>query len=36
MTEIVITISGGQEMIEMIDLTNMDFQTAYNTLVEMA
>ncbi|MGO5021916.1 Stk1 family PASTA domain-containing Ser/Thr kinase [Lawsonibacter sp. LCP25S3_G6] len=35
LTEITITISGGQEMIEMIDLTNMDFQTAYNTLVEM-
>ena len=35
LTEITVTISGGQEMIEMIDLTNMDFQTAYNTLVEM-
>ena len=35
MTEITVTISGGQEMIEMIDLTGMDFQTAYNTLVEM-
>ena len=35
LTEITITISGGQEMIQMIDLTDMDFQTAYNTLVEM-
>ena len=34
-TEITITLSGGQEMIEMIDLTNMEFQEAYNTLVEM-
>ena len=34
-TDITITVSGGQEMIMMIDLTNMEFQEAYNTLVEM-
>lgn len=32
MTEIVITISGGQEMIEMIDLTNMDLPELPTTL----
>ena len=34
-TEITVTISGGQQMITMVDLTGQDFQTAYNTLIEM-
>lgn len=34
-TEITVTLSGGPKVITMIDLTNMEFQTAYNTLVEM-
>ena len=33
-TEITVTISGGPEIILMPDLTNMDYQTAYNTLRE--
>ncbi len=35
LTEITVTISGGPEIITMIDLTGKDFQTAYTTLLEM-
>lgn len=34
-TEITVTISGGLETVEMIDLTNMDFNEACNTLRAM-
>ena len=34
-TQITVTVSGGPEIIVMIDLTNMEYQEAYQTLREM-